>query len=61
MNKRSVINNMSPRTKEQFEKLRESSRTEILNAALELFAQNGFHGTSISQIAEKAGISKGLM
>lgn len=52
---------MSPRTKEQFEQLRESSRTEILNAALELFAQNGFHGTSISQIAEKAGISKGLM
>ncbi len=52
---------MSPRTKEQFEKIRESSRAEILNAALELFARNGFHATSISQIAEKAGISKGLM
>jgi AcrR family transcriptional regulator len=52
---------MSPRTKEQFEKIRETSRTEILNAALELFAKNGFHATSISQIAEKAGISKGLM
>lgn len=52
---------MSPRTKEQYEKIRESSRTEILNAALELFGENGFHATSISQIAEKAGISKGLM
>ena len=52
---------MSPRTKEQFEKIRESSRKEILNAALELFAVNGFHATSISQIAEKAGVSKGLM
>jgi AcrR family transcriptional regulator len=52
---------MSPRTKEQYEKIRESSRTEILDAALKLFAQNGFHATSISQIAEKAGISKGLM
>ena len=52
---------MSPRTKEQFEKIRETSRMEILNAALELFATNGFHATSISQIAEKAGISKGLM
>jgi AcrR family transcriptional regulator len=52
---------MSPRTKEQFKEIRESSRTEILNAALELFATNGFHATSISQIAAKAGISKGLM
>lgn len=52
---------MSPRTKEQFEKIRESSKTEILDAALELFATNGFHATSISQIAERAGISKGLM
>ncbi|MGE5428557.1 MAG: TetR/AcrR family transcriptional regulator, partial [Methylococcaceae bacterium] len=25
--------------------------------ALELFAQNGFHGTSISHISKKAGIS----
>jgi AcrR family transcriptional regulator len=52
---------MSPRTKEQFEKIRESTSTRILDAALELFAVNGFHATSISQIAEKAGISKGLM
>ncbi len=52
---------MSPRTKEQYEKIRESSRTEIMNAALELFGEQGFHATSISQIAEKAGISKGLM
>jgi len=31
-----------------------------MDAALELFAMNGFHATSISQIAKKAGISKGL-
>ena len=29
-------------------------------AALELFAENGYHATTISQIAQKAGISKGL-
>ncbi len=52
---------MSPRTKEQFEKIREYSRNEILNAALEVFATNGFHAASISMIAEKAGVSKGLM
>jgi AcrR family transcriptional regulator len=31
-----------------------------METALELFAENGFHATSISQIAKKAGISKGL-
>jgi len=31
-----------------------------MNTALELFAENGFHATSISQIASKAKISKGL-
>jgi AcrR family transcriptional regulator len=31
-----------------------------MDTALELFAENGFHATSISQIAKKAGISKGL-
>ncbi len=52
---------MSPRTKEQFEEIRKESRKQILDAALELFAENGYHATSISQIALKAKISKGLM
>jgi len=52
---------MSPRTKQQFEKIRKTSRDKILAVALELFAQNGYQGTSIAQIAKKAKISKGLM
>jgi AcrR family transcriptional regulator len=52
---------MSPRTKQQFEKIRKSSKDKILAVALELFAQNGYQGTSIAQIAKKAKISKGLM
>jgi len=52
---------MSPRTKQQFEKIRKSSKNKILAVALELFAQNGYQGTSIAQIAKKAKISKGLM
>ena len=32
-----------------------------MDTALELFAENGFHATSISQISKKAGISKGLI
>lgn len=52
---------MSPRTKQQFEKIRKTSKDKILAVALELFAQNGYQGTSIAQIAKKAKISKGLM
>ena len=52
---------MSPRTKVQFEEIRQKSREKIENIALELFAIKGYHATSISQIAEKAGISKGLL
>lgn len=32
-----------------------------MHSALELFANEGFYPTSISKIAQKAGISKGLM
>lgn len=32
-----------------------------MDAALELFANHGYYDTSISRIAEKAGISKGLL
>ena len=34
---------------------------KILTAALELFAQRGFHPTSVSDIAKQAGVSKGLL
>ena len=52
---------MSPRTKEQLEEIREEKFTKISEAALKLFAENGYEGTSISQIAKSAGISKGLV
>lgn len=52
---------MSPRTKKQYEEIREERRQQIMQAALELFANKGFDATSISMIAKEAGISKGLM
>lgn len=52
---------MSPRTKQQFNEIRKTSREKILSVALELFAKKGYHATSISQIAKQANISKGLM
>lgn len=53
--------NMSPRTASQFESMREQSRNAILEAALKLFAEKGFHGASVAQIAKEAGVSKGLI
>jgi AcrR family transcriptional regulator len=52
---------MSPRTKRQFEEIREERKTLIMNTALEHFAIDGFHSTTINHIARHAGISKGLM
>ncbi|MCX6235120.1 MAG: TetR/AcrR family transcriptional regulator [Bacteroidetes bacterium] len=52
---------MSPRTEKQFEEIRENKKALIMDTALELFASQGYYPTSISDIAQKAGISKGLM
>lgn len=53
--------NKMPRTEEQFGEIREQKMNLIMKTALELFANEGFYPTSISRIATKAGISKGLM
>jgi len=52
---------MTPRTEKQYEEIRESKKSLILDTALELFATEGYYPTSISKIAERAGISKGLI
>ena len=52
---------MSPRTATQFKEIREEKRSLIMDAALEHFASEGFHNTTINHIARHAGISKGLM
>jgi len=49
-----------PRTKEQFREIREKTKQNIIDAALKLFAQRGYYGTSIADIAKEAGVSKGL-
>jgi AcrR family transcriptional regulator len=52
---------MSPRSSKEFEQIRKSRRESILNAALRLFADKGYRATSMSQIAENAGVAKGLI
>ncbi len=50
-----------PRTKQQFEDIRQKSRKKILDAALEVFANQGYHLATVDAIAKNAGVSKGLM
>lgn len=52
---------MATKAKKRFKEMRQRSEEKILEAALELFATNGYKNTSISEIAKKAKISKGLM
>ena len=50
-----------PRTKEQFEEIRQERKFQIMDAALDLFAAEGYGHVSISALASHLGISKGLM
>ncbi|NOZ45887.1 MAG: TetR/AcrR family transcriptional regulator [Chlorobi bacterium] len=52
---------MSPKTEKQNKEIRENKRNLIMMTSLELFAENGYHSTTISNIAKKAAISKGLL
>ncbi len=38
-----------------------TTRASILQAALELFAEKGFHETSMASVAERAGVGKGTL
>jgi AcrR family transcriptional regulator len=52
---------MSPRTDEQNAQVRDDRREQILYAALKVFAQRGFAGTKVGDIAAAAGMSHGLV
>jgi len=50
---------MSPRTEKQNKEIRQKMELMIIESALELFAQEGYNGTSMQSIAKKTGASKG--
>ncbi len=50
-----------PRTDKQNKVIRAQRRTALKKAALECFAEYGYGHTSVQMIADKAGVSKGLI
>lgn len=52
---------MSPRTDAQNREIRQESMQKIMDAAFRLIAKKGYEATSIAEIAEEAGVSKGLL
>ena len=50
---------MSPRTERQNKAIRKKVESKILESALELFASEGYDGTSMQMIALKSDVSKG--
>lgn len=50
-----------PKSEEQCKKIRQKTRTKILNDSILYFAKNGFSGTKISDLAKHIGIAQGTM
>ena len=50
-----------PRTKEAFQHIRDESKQHILSKAAKVFASKGLASTKVSDLAEAAGISQGLL
>jgi TetR/AcrR family transcriptional regulator len=51
---------MSPRKKEQNDELRDKRRAQIFDAALSVYIECGYNGADMGEVAEKAGLAKGL-
>lgn len=52
---------MSPRGITRNEQMRAEALAKITRAALEVFAEYGYHGTTMNQIMQVSGLSKGLV
>ncbi|MDQ0902028.1 MULTISPECIES: TetR/AcrR family transcriptional regulator [unclassified Paenibacillus] len=50
-----------PRSKEQYEEMRNATREKIHSTAMQLFVHQGFGSTNVQDIADTAGISIGLL
>ena len=48
-------------TPSRHEQVREERRQQILEAALKVFSQKGFHAANVSDVAAQAGVSQGTI
>jgi AcrR family transcriptional regulator len=48
-------------TQTQREKQSEKTKQKIIDAAIQLFSRKGFHSTSLSELAEATGLTKGAL
>src|SRR5687768_14502723 len=58
---RCTLQDMSPRRRLTREESKARTRQELLRAASRLFLRNGFVATSLADIAEEAGLTKGAV
>lgn len=52
---------MAPRSPQQFAEIREERKHQILEAALHVFGEDSYHGSSMAAVAKRAKVSKGLI
>ena len=52
---------MSPKSKDQFDQIKDERREQILHHALQIFSRKGLAATKIGDIAAAAGLSHGLV
>jgi AcrR family transcriptional regulator len=50
-----------PRTQETFQQIRDSSKQNILDKAVDVFVKQGLANTKVSDLSQAAGISQGLL
>jgi AcrR family transcriptional regulator len=55
-----ILSAMCPKSREDCAKIRENTKGCLLDAALKIFAKDGYNGSSMAQIAKEANVSKGL-
>lgn len=61
MNVKGALDQMAPLNEEQLETIRNERKTQIMKAAIRVFAENGIKLTKIGMIAAEAGVSHGLL